>query len=239
MPISIRPLVLLLAFLAVPTALAQGGDPPPDDPPPSRRSLDGRLVRSINQIEDPLFTGTMRVADWTSIKTFYSIAPLMGAAALVTGSEADPSLQMLASEVATVGIVFGAKWALKRPRPYATWSDVKKRTAGTGEFDPYSFPSGHSAMAFTVATSLSLAYPKWYVIAPSYVWATSIAVSRNWLGVHYPSDVVVGALVGTGVAFGVFLVFEVLESAVSSQSTEDDPLNPFGTPPAVTFRIAL
>ena len=230
---------LLLVFLlgAVPFAAgAQEHDPPPDDAPPSRRSLDGRLVRSINQIENPAFAGVMRAADWSSIKTFYSIAPVMGAAALLTGSEADPSLQMLASEVATVGLVFGVKWALKRPRPYATWSDVEKRTAGTGEFDPYSFPSGHAAMAFTIATSLSLGYPKWYVIAPSYLWATSIAVSRNWLGVHYPSDVLAGAAVGTGMALGVFLIFEAIESAASSGDSSAEPL---GTPPAFTFRIAL
>ena len=209
-----------------------------EDPPPPRGSFDARLVRSINGIEHPAFAATMRAADWSSLKTFYSIAPIMGGVALATGSEIDAPLQMLASEVATVGLVFGAKWALKRPRPYAAAIGVTKRTPGApgDEFDPYSFPSGHSAMAFSVATSLSLAYPKWYVIAPSYFWATSIAVSRNWLGVHYPSDVFVGALLGTGVSFGVFLIFEALETAVDAG---DDSNDPFGTPPMVSFRIGL
>jgi undecaprenyl-diphosphatase len=237
MPAAARPLALLL-FLVAPFAFAQDGDPPVEDPPPSRGSLDARLVRSINAVEDPAFAGYMRAVDWSSLKTFYTIAPVMSAAALLTGSEMDPPLQMAASEAATVALVFGAKWALKRPRPYAAPIGVTKRTPGApgDEFDPYSFPSGHSAMAFSVATSLSLAYPKWYVIGPSYLWASSIAVSRMWLGVHYPSDVVVGALLGTGVSFGVFLIFEALETAVESG---DESADPIGTPPMVSFRIGL
>ena len=62
-------------------------------------------------------------------------------------------------------------------------------------------PSGHTSTAFATATSLSLAYPKWYVVAPSFIWAGTIGYSRMHLGVHYPSDVVVGALVGSGSAF--------------------------------------
>ena len=232
-------LLTFVLFVAVPAVAAQDGDPPVEDPPPSPRSLDARLIRSINAIDDPAFSAYMRAADWTSLKAFYSIAPVMAAAAIATGSEIDPPLQMAASELATVAVVFGAKWALRRPRPYAAAIGVTKRTPGEPgtEFDPYSFPSGHSAMAFSVATSLSLAYPKWYVIAPSYLWATSIAVSRNWLGVHYPSDVVVGALVGTGVSFGVFLIFEALESA--ADGGDDDAPDPLGRPPMVSFRIGL
>ncbi len=63
------------------------------------------------------------------------------------------------------------------------------------------FPSGHTSLAFAIATSLSLKYPKWYVIAPSYVWACSVGYSRMNLGVHYPSDVLAGAVLGAGSAF--------------------------------------
>ncbi|MBI1780341.1 MAG: phosphatase PAP2 family protein [Sphingobacteriales bacterium] len=65
----------------------------------------------------------------------------------------------------------------------------------------YSFPSGHTSDAFATATSLSIAYPKWYVIAPLFLWASSVGYSRMYLGVHYPSDVVAGAIVGAGSAF--------------------------------------
>mgnify|MGYP002232674387 CR=1 FL=1 len=64
----------------------------------------------------------------------------------------------------------------------------------------FSFPSGHTATAFALATSLSVKYPKWYVIAPSALWACSVGVSRMNEGVHYPSDVLAGTAIGAGCA---------------------------------------
>ena len=64
-----------------------------------------------------------------------------------------------------------------------------------------SFPSGHVSAAFCTATSLSLRFHKWYVIAPSFLWATSVGWARMYQGVHYPSDVLAGAIVGAGSAW--------------------------------------
>jgi len=64
-----------------------------------------------------------------------------------------------------------------------------------------SFPSGHTSMAFATATSLSLQFKKWYVVVPAYLWAGSVGYSRMYLGVHYPTDVLAGAIVGVGSAF--------------------------------------
>jgi membrane-associated phospholipid phosphatase len=64
-----------------------------------------------------------------------------------------------------------------------------------------SFPSGHTTHAFVLATSVSLVYPEWYIIAPSYIWAGAVGYSRMHLGVHYPSDVWAGALIGSGSAY--------------------------------------
>ena len=88
------------------------------------------------------------------------------------------------------------KLAFKRDRPFVTYPFLDKQ-ADAGS---YSFPSGHTSSAFTLATSLSMAYPKWYVIVPSYVYACAAGYSRMHLGVHYPSDVLAGALVGAGSA---------------------------------------
>ena len=89
------------------------------------------------------------------------------------------------------------KLAFKRDRPFVTYSFLDKQ-ADAGS---YSFPSGHTSSAFAFATSLSLAFPKWYVIAPSYVYACAAGYSRMHLGVHYPSDILAGAIVGAGSAF--------------------------------------
>lgn len=91
------------------------------------------------------------------------------------------------------------KKVVKRPRPFL--ANVKIRAV----YQPaqYSFPSGHTSTAFTTATALSQAYPKWYVIVPSYLWAGSVGYSRLYLGVHYPTDVAAGAILGTGAAFSL------------------------------------
>jgi len=93
------------------------------------------------------------------------------------------------------------KFSVKRPRPFDTYPDLiyKKGTGG-----PLSFPSGHTTNAFATATSLSLAFPRWYVIVPSYTYAIAIGYSRMYLGMHYPSDVIVGALIGIGASFLTF-----------------------------------
>jgi membrane-associated phospholipid phosphatase len=94
-------------------------------------------------------------------------------------------------------ITWGLKYGINRERPFVKYPDVVKLSSGGSP----SFPSGHASSAFAVATSISISYPKWYVIAPCYLWASGVAVSRVALGVHYPTDVLAGAVVGAGSAF--------------------------------------
>lgn len=103
------------------------------------------------------------------------------------------------SLAATVGITLGLKYTVNRTRPYVTYPDIFRKDTHAG---PKSFPSGHTASAFALATSVSLCYPKWYVIVPSYLWAVTVGYSRMHLGVHYPTDVLVGALIGSACAWG-------------------------------------
>jgi len=63
--------------------------------------------------------------------------------------------------------------------------------------DGFSFPSGHATIAFAMAVVLSRKEPKWKWIF--YTLATLISLSRIYLGVHYPLDVLFGALLGWGV----------------------------------------
>ena len=97
----------------------------------------------------------------------------------------------------TFVLTYGMKYLFDRDRPFVTYPD---------QVHPYSyesspsFPSGHTSTAFALATSLCIKYPKWYVIAPSALWACSVGVSRMNEGVHYPSDVLAGAAIGAGCA---------------------------------------
>jgi membrane-associated phospholipid phosphatase len=98
---------------------------------------------------------------------------------------------------ASAFVTLALKSITKRDRPYVTYPEIDNVV----EESSYSFPSGHTSLAFATATSLSMAYPKWYVIAPSFLWAGAVGYSRLYLGVHYPTDVLAGAIVGSGSAF--------------------------------------
>jgi undecaprenyl-diphosphatase len=71
--------------------------------------------------------------------------------------------------------------------------------------DQFSFPSGHTITAFSVAVALGSFYT--FLLPPLLVCAFSIAVSRILLGMHFLSDVVVGALVGAGLGIASYALF--------------------------------
>ena len=102
------------------------------------------------------------------------------------------------SVIEAIGLTYGLKYTIDRQRPFEKYPD--KIHPIDIEESP-SFPSGHTAAAFSLATSLSITYPKWYVIAPSAVWACGVGFARINQGVHYPSDVLTGAAIGVGCAF--------------------------------------
>jgi undecaprenyl-diphosphatase len=64
-----------------------------------------------------------------------------------------------------------------------------------------SFPSGHATTAFACATVLAVLEPRLRV--PAFLLAAAIAYSRLYLGVHYPLDVLAGALLGVAIATGL------------------------------------
>ena len=163
------------------------------------QNIDIRLLRHINVDRNKHLDGTFKLIT-------NSVGPVsIGAPLLLFGTgllEKDKTLQqkgivMGESFIVTSVISISMKYAINRPRPFVTYPDIEKVTSGGSS----SFPSGHTSDAFSTATSLSIAFPKWYVIAPSYVYASAVGYSRMDLGVHYPSDVLAGAIVGAGSAY--------------------------------------
>ena len=129
--------------------------------------------------------------------------------ALVTGS----------SFVLAVGSGYVIKEMVKRQRPYLTYSEIE--LYGPKE-SGFSFPSNHTSSSFSTATSLSILYPKWYVIVPAYTWASSVAYSRMHIGVHYPSDVLAGAALGAGSAWACYY----LNKKLFSRTKKHEHYNP-------------
>jgi undecaprenyl-diphosphatase len=97
----------------------------------------------------------------------------------------------------TVGILIGVTKALtQRARPFTQLADV--RVIGLRPAD-LSYPSGHSTMAFSLATLLAHGLPMtWPGRILLYLLATSVGYSRLHLGVHFPLDILSGAVMGTG-----------------------------------------
>ncbi len=68
----------------------------------------------------------------------------------------------------------------------------------------YGFVSSHAANAFGVVTFVSLVLRRRWVTIALYALAASVGYSRIYLGVHYPGDVLAGALLGSGIGYGVY-----------------------------------
>jgi membrane-associated phospholipid phosphatase len=90
------------------------------------------------------------------------------------------------------------KFRIKRKRPEGEWGRIYRLS------DPHSFPSGHAARAFLIATIASGLGPSSLAIA-LWVWAPLVALARVAMGVHFLSDVLAGAV------FGIFIAWVGLQ----------------------------
>jgi len=163
------------------------------------QNIDIEILQNINQNRnqslDKSFIGIS--------KSVYPLSVVFPIGLLGTGFiKKDKNLQRqgltsLASLAISMGTTYSLKKIINRARPYITYPNVQPYYI---ENDP-AFPSGHTSAAFSTATSLSLTFKKWYVVVPAYTWAGAVAYSRLHLGVHYPSDVLAGAVIGAGSAW--------------------------------------
>ena len=108
-------------------------------------------------------------------------------------------------------VVHSLKVLLSRERPYTI---IKQLNTFGINLKDYSFPSGHTTASFSIATVLALNIPNIFVI--TYLIATIIGVSRIYLGVHYPTDVLAGIILGIGssILVHMFLLTYIDELAV-------------------------
>jgi undecaprenyl-diphosphatase len=136
------------------------------------------------------FAAISRLGDWPA----YAI---VGVACAATLEEAGQAFLLQSVLTAAVGVLVykGLKNRLVRERPFVTHAAI---VVGEAPLDRYSFPSGHTmhAVSFAILYTAHLPILVW-IMAP---FAVLVAMSRVVLGLHYPSDVFVGAILGAVLA---------------------------------------
>jgi membrane-associated phospholipid phosphatase len=172
--------------------------------PAFSQNIDIRLLRAINSPETLRSDKFFQFASNSDIFVVTGIPAGMAITGLATHDQklVRNGLVGLGAFAVNSAITTALKYTINRDRPFITYPDiVRKSHAGSP-----SFPSGHTSTAFAMATSLSLAYPEWYIIVPSFAYAGTVAYSRMHLGVHYPSDVAAGAVIGAGCAYLTYVI---------------------------------
>ena len=101
---------------------------------------------------------------------------------------------MIAIAVTDVAVA-ALKALIDRPRPPLRYAEPKPLVPTPHDA---SFPSGHAATSFVAATMLSFAFPR--LRLPFALLAAAVAFSRVYVGVHYPLDVIGGAVLGVLIA---------------------------------------
>jgi membrane-associated phospholipid phosphatase len=115
--------------------------------------------------------------------------------AILDGSNREAWLICAALGPIAIGLNFVIKAIVKRPRPV-----LEGLPPLGGAPSSLSFPSAHATSSFAVATAMTRVEP---LAALAFVLAFALALGRPYLGMHYPSDVLVGALLG--VALGLIV----------------------------------
>lgn len=164
------------------------------------------LAHRLWEVDATLCRGLNRISRVQPVRTFFSVVSRLGDGvfwytliALIALLDPGPgylhALQMGITGAVGLLLYKLLKSATVRPRPYAGMGDID--LCGR-PLDQYSFPSGHTLHAVSFSIVACAHYP--FLLAPLCLFATLVALSRMVLGLHYPTDVLAGAVLGAALA---------------------------------------
>lgn len=170
-------------------------------------TLDGEILLWIqmylrNEVLTPVLTFITHLGDKGLFWIVLSLLLLIKKSTRKTGV-----LSLLSLLITFLIVNVCMKNGFARIRPYETLTDLLLLIEKQSDF---SFPSGHSASSFASAVVLFKRLPKRYGI-PILILAVLIAFSRIYMGVHYPTDILAGILIGSIVALLIVYVNKRIE----------------------------
>jgi undecaprenyl-diphosphatase len=158
--------------------------------------LDHAAMFAIARRRRRALNAILGVLTWTG----HGVAWALAVATLVLGSRYDllrfPQREAALHSTLAAGIAWVAskliKTAARRRRPFQVLESLPRLTSAPNDD---SFPSAHAASVFAFLTAMTPLGPA--VVTPIAMWAVLVSFSRYYLGVHFPSDIFAGALIGT------------------------------------------
>jgi len=170
------------------------------------------LWHRFDSAEHSLCLRINRSSRHAPIRRFFAVISRLGDGVfwyllLLAFALSGPQGAVVATQMAVAGLAGAAlyrqlKQRLVRERPFISCTGIQ---LGTAPLDRYSFPSGHTLHAVSFTLIATTHVPE---LAPLLVpFALLVAASRVVLGLHYPTDVLAGALIGAGLARGMLLAW--------------------------------
>ena len=183
--------------------------------------LDKELLLSINGAHNLFIDGFAWIV--TDTKTWIPAAAML---LYVVFKNNKPLPALLTIVMLAVAITFADQFASSLCKPYfqrlRPTHDPELRdlvhVVANYRGGLYGFISSHASNTFAVATFISLTLRNWRMTGAMFLWAVIPSWSRMYLGVHYPGDIVCGALVGILIGLLVYLPYSKVYDRIADRS---------------------